>query len=309
MVVGSDQESEDKEPAHIYAGGDGAHDEGQGKGSDAARGERESGLHRGVIEQGFKILRKQDHAGVEAEADQRHQQHSDGEGAVFEGAQIDNWIVDGQLADDEEQQSYDAAECLDADFARAEPVLALSGIEEDLQRSEAEGEQADTPEIHVGIALALDVRRIVDVARHHHEREDAHRDVEVEDPSPGVVVGDPAAEGGADDGRDDDAESVGGHCLTMFFFRKCLQQDGLGEGLQTASGEALQYTEDDELGQAAGESAEQGSDGESGNTGQQHSAASEVAGQPPGHGQDDGVGHQVGGDHPGSFLVGGAEIS
>ena len=159
---GSDQESEDEEPAYIHAGGDGADDEGQGKGSDAARGERESGLHRWIIEQGFKILRKQDHAGVEAEADQRHQQHSDGKGAVFERAQIDNWLVDGQLADDEEQQSHDAAECLDADFARAEPVLALSGVEEDLQRSQAEGEQADTPEIHIGISLALDIGRIVD---------------------------------------------------------------------------------------------------------------------------------------------------
>ena len=61
--------------------------------------------------------------------------------------------------------------------------------------------------------------------------------------------------------------------------------------------------------EAGGASAEQGSEGESGNAGQQHSAASEVAGQPPGHGQDDGVGDQVGGDYPGSFFVGGAEIS
>ncbi len=264
---------------------------------------------RRVIEQGLKILRKQDDAGVEAEANQRHQEHSDGEGTVFERAQIDDGVVDGHLADDEGDQSGDAAECLDANIARAEPILALAGVEQNLQRSQAEGEQADAPEIDAGIALALEVRRIVDEARHHHQREDADGNVEVEDPAPGVVVGDPAAEGGADDGRDDDAESVGGHRLAVFLLREGLQQDGLGEGLQTASGEPLQDAEDDELGETAGHAAEQGSNGESGDTGQQHSAASEVAGQPPGHGQDDGVGDQVGGDDPGAFFVGGAEIS
>ena len=70
MVVGSDEESEDEKLAYIYAGGDGADDKGQGKGTEAARGERESGLQGWVVEQGFKVLRKQDDAGVEAEADQ-----------------------------------------------------------------------------------------------------------------------------------------------------------------------------------------------------------------------------------------------
>ncbi len=42
---GADQESDDEEFAYVHPGGDGADDEGQGKGAEAARGERESGLH------------------------------------------------------------------------------------------------------------------------------------------------------------------------------------------------------------------------------------------------------------------------
>ena len=163
----------------------------------------------------------------------------------------------GELANDEGEESDDAAEGFDANIARGEPILALSGVEKNLERAEAEGEQADADEVYAGVALAPDVGGIVDEARHHHEREDAHGNVEVENPAPGVIVGDPAAEGRADDGCDDDSEGIGGHRLAVFLLGKALEEDGLGEGLESASGDTLEHSKDDQLRKRGGRAAEQ----------------------------------------------------
>jgi len=49
------------------------------------------------------------------------------------------------------------------------------------------------------------------------QRDHANREVDVENPAPGVVVGDPAAERRADDGRHDDTRAISRHgCPALF---------------------------------------------------------------------------------------------
>ena len=122
-----------QEFAHIHVGGNRTDEEGKGKGAEPSRGERESGLQRGIAQEGLKILRNQNHAPVEAEAYREHQEHSDGKGAILEGAQIDDGTVDGQLTNHEREQPGDATEEFDADIARTQPVLALAGIKKKLE--------------------------------------------------------------------------------------------------------------------------------------------------------------------------------
>ena len=53
-----------------------------------------------------------------------------------------------------------------------------------------------------------DIGRILHERMDHESGEDAHRDVDVEDPSPGVVVRDPAPERRPEDRRHDDPQAI-----------------------------------------------------------------------------------------------------
>ena len=67
----------------------------------------------------------------------------------------------------------------------------------------------------------------------------------------------------------------------MFLLGEGFKEDGLCQRLQSASGEALEDAADDELFEARGSSAEKGSHGKSGDTEEQHAAASEVLASQP----------------------------
>ena len=82
------------------------------------------------------------------------------------------------------------------------------------------------------------------------ERDDADRDVEEEDPAPGVVVDDPAADGGAEHGRDDDGHAVNREGHAALLRREGVGEDGLLAGLEAAAGRALQDAEEDQHAEA-----------------------------------------------------------
>ena len=214
-----------------------------------------------------------------------------------------------QLAYHQGDQSEDAKRRPHADLITAEPVFALAGVEHDLQHPEAQRQEADAPQINAAGLVLADVMRVAHEGADHHHRERAHRQVEVEDPAPGVVVGDPAAERGPEDGREDDAQPKCRHRRAVPLGRESLQQDGLRQRLQSAAGEALQHAEEDEPFQAGGHSAEQRGQGEAGDAGQQNPAAPEAVRQPARHRQNDGVRHQVRGDDPCALFHRRAHVS
>ena len=81
-------------------------------------------------------------------------------------------------------------------------------------------------------AFALaDVWRIFDETRNHEDSDNTDRDVDVESPPPAVLVGEPTAECGAEDGSDDYAQAEDSHGYTTFGWRKTLEQDRLRERL------------------------------------------------------------------------------
>ncbi len=98
-----------------------------------------------------------------------------------------------------------------ADPDGAEPVDFLSLVEDDLQAAGPDGEQAEAEVVEVAYFGVFDVGRIVDEAADHEDGQRADGDVDVEGIAPAVGVGQPAAEGGAEDGRDDDAKGEEGH--------------------------------------------------------------------------------------------------
>ena len=80
-------------------------------------------------------------------------------------------------------------------------------------------------------------------------------------------------------------------------------------GCKRAAAGSLQDARQQNDSQRRGCSAEEGGDGEDDDADEQEALASPAAGEPVGSGQDDGVGHQVAGQHPGGFGVGGGEAA
>ena len=215
----------------------------------------------------------------------------------------------GELANDKSNESEYAEEGENANLRAGEPVVPLAGVEDDLQRAETEGEESDTPEVNAAGAVLADVGRVMDKRAHHDHRDHADWQVEVEDPAPGVVVGDPSAERRAEDGRQDDTESEGSHRGAVLLGWKGFEEDGLGEGLEASAGKTLQDAKEDERLETGRHAAQNRRDGEAGDTGEKHVAAAETVGQPSGHREDDCVGHQVGGHNPGAFFDGRAHVA
>ena len=81
------------------------------------------------------------------------------------------------------------------------------------------------------------------------------------------------------------------------------------DGREAAAADALKDAGDEHDVEAGGDAAEEGSDGEEGDAGHVVIFSAEDAGEPGGHGEDDGIGDEVGGEDPGDLVVGAAETA
>jgi hypothetical protein len=186
-----------------------------------------------------------------------------------------------------------------------------SRIEDDLQQAEADHDQGETDVVHLNaFALAAaQPRWIFHDDGGEEEGEQADGNVDKEDPTPVVVVGDPAAERRADGRGHDHGHAENGEGLTTLFGREGIGQDGLLAGAHAASASALQDTEEDEHGQCGRESTQARRDGEHHDAGHVETFASNDRSEPARHGQHNGVRDQVTGEDPGGFVGAGAEAS
>ena len=178
-----------------------------------------------------------------------------------------------------------------------------------MQAAHCEGQEGESEIVEIAYAgeVGLDPRRIVDEACDEHEGKDADGDIDEEDPAPGVVVGDEAAEGGSDGGCEDGDEAVEGKGLAAFLGFKGVGHDGLGHWLHSAAAESLHATADEQDGQRGGRSAEEAGDSEDDNAEQEEVFAAHDGGDPAAEWEDDGVGHQIAGEDPGALVGGGTE--
>src|SRR5271157_721996 len=209
-----------------------------------------------------------------------------------------------QLAGDEadERQSGDGSR--PSYPGGGEPVRLLPLVEHELQCSQPESHQAEAEIVDCPLEFVAEIRRVLDVQVDHEERQDADGEIDVENPAPGVAVGDPTAEGGADDGGDDDAEAKDGHGGAVLAGRKALQQDGLGQRLHSAAANALQNAGHDQHGHGYGHATEQRGDSEDEDGNEQQPRAADAPRQPSSGGQHDGSGVEVAGENT-AELIGG----
>ena len=95
------------------------------------------------------------------------------------------------------------------------PVLLVAFFEHDLQGAEADRHEEEPRKVYLPLLLH-EVRRVLDKAHDEEDVDDAYGHVDEEDPGPGIVVGEPPAEGGREGRPQDYAEAVDAHGLRLF---------------------------------------------------------------------------------------------
>ena len=155
---------------------------------------------------------------------------------------------------------------------------------------------------------AHQVRRVVHQGARQEQRQDAHGDVDEEDPSPGVVVGDPAAQGRADDRRHDDAHAVGGHGQALLGPRETLDQDRLARRLQRPAARPLEMRKNTSHPRLGARPHSERPHREEDHAGHVEPLAAEERREPPAQGQDDRVGDQVRRQDPRRLVDAGRQV-
>src|SRR5208337_1493571 len=267
---------------------------------------------RGVAAERLQHDGQHDGGAVQDNSKRKHEERSSGVVAIFEEMQLDDGILLAKLPKDCADQADSRKHGAPDDEVRFKPVVALPFIENDLEEAEADAEESQADVVNLdaqAIAFPGDMRRIGDERGGHKDGEDSDGNVDEEDPAPGVVVCDPAAQSGSDDGRSDDAHAIDGHGHALLFARKALDEDGLGDGLQAAAARSLQDAEEHQQGQAGGKAAEQRADDENEHTTHVEAFAAKEPREPSSQRKNDGVGNQVGGEHPGALVNAGGEAA
>ena len=135
-----------------------------------------------------------------------------------------------KLANEQSTETNDREGGEDHDEMRTEPVLLLAFIQHDLQRPHTNYEQADSPVVDAG-TLSPQVRWVVDECLRQQNSQNADWNIDVEDPAPTVVIGEPTAEDGPEHRRDHDSKCPKCHCLPTLLGWEGLKKNGLRERL------------------------------------------------------------------------------
>ena len=101
----------------------------------------------------------------------------------------------GELAIEKRHQADDHDHHRPADPGRTEPVVFLTFVEHDLQRTQPDGQQAEADAIKLAGFGILDVGRIFDKAADENDGQDSDWNVDVKRPAPRLRFGEPSAEG------------------------------------------------------------------------------------------------------------------
>ncbi len=135
-----------------------------------------------------------------------------------------------------------------------------------------------------------------------HERGEADRDVDEEDPAPAGTVGEEATQHGTQHaGRAEDRTEVAAVTATLTR-RDDVADGGQGEGEQTTATEALDGTEGDQLADVLSQAGHQGADQEGDDRGLEDQLATVEVGDLAPQRRRGGLGEQVGRDHPGQVA-------
>ena len=187
----------------------------------------------------------------------------------------------------------------DPDFARMEPVLQLAAVEHQLQGADPQAQRQEPDEIE---RFTTHVAGLADENKDAQRAQHADRQVDVEDPAPAVVIGQPAAERRPHDRAEDRADAEYGHRMPVALRRVDLEQGGLRQRDQPGPGHALQRTKENELIEACGGAAQRRCERKTDDRDQKNLLDAEPAGEPAGQRHHDRGADDIGGQRPGDLV-------
>ena len=208
-------------------------------------------------------------------------------------------MLGGHAVDDEQEEGERTDARLHADLGRLEPVERAAPVEHQLQHADGQRQQAEAEQVERARFLA----HVGQVGHRAEEGEHAHRQVDQEDPVPGIVLGQPAAQQRPDQRPHDETEAEDRHRFAALFRGVQRHQDDLADRDQRGSEHALQEPEDHQLLKVLGDAAKARDKGETGNRDQQHGAPPEAFGQPAAQRRGDGHGDDIARQHPRNLLA------
>src|SRR4029077_499545 len=94
--------------------------------------------------------------------------------------------------------------------------------------------------------------------------QETYRHIDQKDPSPLVLIRQPATQGRTDNRREQGRQAEQRHRDALLFSREGIQEYGLTAGLQSATRQALDDAEQDELTETAGHSTQSGTESKNG---------------------------------------------
>lgn len=214
--------------------------------------------------------------------------------ANFEERDINDGVLFAQLPEHEGHQAENRSRRKADHQARREPVVLLADIEHDLQAAHAQNHQRQAHGVYGqlacgGLALGVD--------RHRADGgNDAHGDVDVENPRPADVVGDPAAQERPHHRRDQRGHGPHRHRQARQRLGVAGEQQRLRQRNHRPGDEALHHARRDQERHAGREAAEEGGGDEEQHAEHEQAHLPEALRQPAGERHRDGVGHGKAGD-------------
>ena len=188
----------------------------------------------------------------------------------------------------------------------AEPVILQAAVEHDFERTEEGRDQHEADDVESDALLrrlAGGTRGLAQDDRNQRHRHHADRRVDQKAPLPGEIVGQPAAERRPDHRRHHHGDAEHRKGLAALRRRKRIGQDRLRDRHHAAAAETLQDAEQQQRIQVRRKPAQHRAKREQSETDQEEGFAAEHSGEEARGRQDDGVGDQIGGDHPGRFVL------
>ena len=180
-----------------------------------------------------------------------------------------------------------------------------------MQRTHGNDEkrEADVVECEEIFLIGLGVGRIFNEPLREKEGQDADGNIDIEDPVPRVVVGNPSAERWADGGRENCDQSIERESEAALRRLERIRHDGLRHWLQAATAEALEDAKEQKQSEGGSNAAKKRTDGKNDNAEHEEILAADDAGGPSTHGKDNCVGNKIRGENPGAFVETSAEAS
>ena len=251
--------------------------------------------------------RQQHHVAEEQPVADRNAEGAGPEVANLEQAQIDHRMLVGQLPDQEEGEAHHGRDRQAHDQAGMEPVVLLAQVQHHLHRRDPDHQQRQSQLVNgqlVDDAFAFAVDR-----PRRQRRDDADRDVDVEDPRPVDVVGDPAAQQRTHHRRDQGGDCPHRHRQPGQRFRIAGQQQRLRERDHRPGDEALQRAERNQRRHVRRQAAQQRRHHEQDHAADEQPDLAEALRQPAGQRHGDRVGDREAGDHPGALVRADAQVA